>query len=93
MFWFAARDSVALLLVVWTAAIAVFVDSDLVSRYVWIPVSLGLMGVLGSIFMLAVPANVILAANVALLALFIVSFEALKMSHRSSPVSIKPRGR
>jgi hypothetical protein len=92
-FWFAARDSVALLLVIWTAAIAVFVDSDLVGRYLWIPVSLGLTGVIGSILMLAIPATVILAANVALLAVFIISFEALKISRRAALVSLKHRGR
>jgi energy-converting hydrogenase Eha subunit C len=84
MFWFTTRDSVTLLLVVWTAAIAVFVDSDLVDRFLWIPVSLGLTGVLGAIFVLAIPANVILAANVATLVLFITSFEVLKKKRRSS---------
>lgn len=91
-FWFVVRDSVSLLLVIWTAAIAVFVDSDLVGRYLWIPVSLGLTGVLGSVSMLAVPANVILAANVATLALFVISFEILKKKHRSTLTLIKHRG-
>lgn len=92
MFWFTARDCATLLLVIWTAAIAVFVDSDLVSRYLWIPVSLGLTGVLGSIFMLAIPASVILAANVATLVLFIISFEVLKKKRRSLLALIKHRG-
>jgi hypothetical protein len=72
-FWFAGRDSVALLLVVWAAG-------------------LGLVGVLRSMFMLAVPANVILAANVATLALFIISFEVLKKKRRSAHTLIKHRG-
>lgn len=89
--WFTARDSVCILLVVWTAAIAVFVESDVFRRFIWIPVFLGLAGVLGSIFMLAIPANVILVANVATLAVFIVSFEVLKKRQASPPERIKHR--
>jgi hypothetical protein len=92
MLWFSVRDFVTLLLVIWTAAIAVFVHSDLVSQFIWIPVSLGLAGVLGSIFMLALPANVIVAANVATLLLFVVSFEVLKGKLHSRLISVKHRG-
>jgi hypothetical protein len=79
--FFAARDCTTLLLVIWTAAIAVFVDSNPVARFLWIPVSLGLVGVLGSILILAIPADLTLAANVATLVLFVVSFEVLKKRH------------
>jgi hypothetical protein len=92
MLWFSVRDFVTLLLVIWTAAIAVFAHSDLVSQFIWIPVSLGLAGVLGSIFILAIPANVILAANIAVLVLFVVSFEVLKRKHRSRLMSARHRG-
>jgi len=79
-----------MLLILWTAAIAVFVESDVIRRFVWIPVFLGLSGVLGTIFMLTIPANVMLVANVAMLALFIVAFEALKKKKgRSSPERIR----
>lgn len=83
LFWCSARDCVALLVAVWTVAIGVFVYSNLAGRFLWIPVLLALAGVFGSILMLAVPANITLAANVATLVLFIVSLEVLK-KHGSS---------
>jgi hypothetical protein len=87
--WFTARDSVCMLLIVWTAAILVLVESDIVRRFIWIPVFLGLAGVLGTISILAIPANVILVANVATLAVFMVSFEVLKKKRVSSPGRMK----
>ena len=89
--WFAARDWATLLLVIWTAAISVFVDSNFVARFLWIPISLGLAGVLGSILMLALPANLTLAANVATLVLFVVAFEVLKK--RRPKLAWNPRRR
>jgi hypothetical protein len=90
-FWFSARDCVTLLLVIWAAAIATFVESNTVARLLWIPISLGLIGVLGSLVILAIPSNVILEANVATLVLFVISFEVLKRKRHSSVVQIKPR--
>jgi hypothetical protein len=92
MLWFPVREFVTLLLVIWTAAIAVFVHSDLVSQFIWIPVILGIAGVLCSIFMLAIPANVILAANIAVLVLFVFSFEVLRRKRHSLLMSARHRG-
>jgi len=89
--WLAARDWATLLLVIWTAAIAVFVDSNFVARFLWIPITLGLAGVLGSILMLAIPANLTLAANVVTLVLFVVAFEVLK--RRRPKLAWNPRRR
>ena len=93
MFWFAARDSACLLLVIWTAAIAVFADSDMVRRFLWLPVSLGFAGLMGAIFILALPANVILIANLVTLVLFVVSFEILKQRQHSRLLPVRHRGR
>jgi hypothetical protein len=91
MLWFAARDCATLLLVVWTAAIAVFVDSNLVARFLWIPVSLGLAGVVGSLLILAIPVGITLAVNVATLVLFVVSFELLKKRRPKLALSSRRR--
>ncbi|HWR15447.1 MAG TPA: hypothetical protein VN577_11510 [Terriglobales bacterium] len=92
MSWFSARDSVTLLLIAWSTAIAVFAASDVTGRFIWIPVSLGLAGVMGSIIMLAIPANVMLASNIATIILFVVSLEVLKKIHRSCLASVRHRG-
>jgi hypothetical protein len=60
-------------------------------RFVWIPVFLGLAGVLGIIFLMAVPANLILGADVATVGVFIVSFELLNKKQISPPERIKHR--
>ncbi len=91
LLWFGARDCATLLLVIWTAAIAVFVDSNLVARFLWIPVSLGLAGVVGSLFILAIPVGITLAVNVAALVLFVLSFEILKQ--RSPKLALSNRRR
>jgi hypothetical protein len=74
------------MLAVWMVVIGVFVCSTFAEKFLWIPVSFGVTGVLGSIFVLAIPANVTLAADVAALALFIVSFEMLKKRRPSLAV-------
>lgn len=89
--WFTARDSICMLLIAWTAAITVFVESEVIRRFIWIPVFLGLAGVLGTIFILAIPTNVTLLANVTALAVFIVSFEVLKRMQVSSRERVKHR--
>jgi len=80
LFWGSARDGVTLLLAVWTVAIGVFAYSNLADRSLWIPALLALAGVFGSILPLAIPGNMTLAANLAILLLFIVSLEVLKLS-------------
>lgn len=70
LFWCSARDCATLLLAVWMVAIGVFVYSNLADRFFWIPVLLALAGVFGSIFVLAIPGKITLAANVATLVIF-----------------------
>src|SRR5579864_5570065 len=65
--------ALALLLAVWTVAIAVLAYSSLAERFLWIPVLLALAGVFGSVLVFAFPASITLAADVATLVLFIVS--------------------
>jgi hypothetical protein len=90
LFWCSARDCVALLLAVWTVAIAALVYSNLANRLLWIPVLLALTGVFGSLFALAIPTNITLAVNEATLVLFIVSLEVLR-KRRSATVSMRHR--
>jgi hypothetical protein len=80
--WLTTRDIISLLLVVWAAASVVFVDSDVVKWFICLPVSLGLVGVLSTLFMLAIPNNVMLVANMVTVAIFIVAFEMLKKNQR-----------
>jgi hypothetical protein len=91
LFGYSARECAALLLAVWTVVIGVFVCSNFAEKLLWIPVLLGVTGVLGSIFVLAIPANVVLATDIATLALFIVSFEVLK-KRRPSMAAVKHVG-
>jgi hypothetical protein len=84
LFWCSARDCVTLLLAIWTILIASFVYSNLKDRFLGIPVFLAAAGVLGSIFVLAIPSNITLAANVAVLVTFVVSLEVLKKKRFSS---------
>jgi hypothetical protein len=83
LFWCSARESMTLLLAVWTIAIALFVYSNLRDRLLGIPVFLAGAGVLGSICVLAFPGNITLAANVAVLVTFVVSLEVLRKKRRS----------
>lgn len=79
LFWFSAHDWVALLLLsTWMVAIAVLVRSDLMDRFLWIPMVIALAGVLGSVFVFAIPAGITLAVNELTLVMFVVSFEVLK---------------
>ena len=86
------RYCAALLLAVWTIAIAVFVHSNLAEKFLWIPVLLGLAGVFGSIVVLALPANITLTVNLATLVLFAVAVDVLK-KHRPLLDVIKHRAR
>jgi hypothetical protein len=83
LFLWSARDCAVLLLAVWMVSIGVFVLSNLADRFLWIPVLLALAGVFASVFALVIPANIILAVNVATLVSFIVSLEVLKKKNRS----------
>jgi hypothetical protein len=91
LFWCSARNCVTLLLAVWTIAIASFVYSNLKDRFLGIPVFLAAAGVFGSIFVLAIPGNITLAANVAVLVTFVVSLEVLKKKRRSSIALMRHR--
>jgi hypothetical protein len=83
LFWFSAHDWVALLLLsAWIVAIAVLVRSDLMDRFLWIPMVIALAGVLGSVFVFAIPAGITLAVNEITLVMFMVSFEVLKKRGR-----------
>jgi hypothetical protein len=83
VFWWSAPDCAVLLLAVWMVAIGDFVLSNLADRFLWIPVLLALAGVFASVLAFVIPANIILAVNVATLVSFIVSVEVLKKKHRS----------
>jgi hypothetical protein len=91
LFWCSNRECVALLLTVWTVAIGIFVYSNLADRFLWIPVLLALFGVFGSILVLAIPANIILAGNMATLILFAISLEVLKDKRHSSIAVLRHR--
>ncbi len=91
LFFCSARDCAALLLVVWSVAIGILVCSNLGDRLLWLPVFLGLVGVFGSVFMLAIPVRINLAVNGITLAMFIVSLEILTKHGRSSLVVVKHR--
>lgn len=91
LFWCPARACATLLLVLWTVAIGIFVYLDLADRFLWIPVLLALVGVLGLVFVLAIPVNLILAANEATFTMFIVSLEVLTKKRRLFLTSIRHR--
>lgn len=78
LFWCSARECVTVLLALWTILIGSFVYSNLKERHLFIPVLLAAIGVLGSIFVLAIPGNVTLAANVAAVVSFVASLEVMK---------------
>lgn len=90
-FWCSDRQCVALLLAAWMVAIGVLVFSNLADRFLWIPVLLALAGVFGSILELSIPANTILAANVATLVLFALSLEVLKDKRHSLVAVVRHR--
>lgn len=85
------RECAALLLAGWTVAIAVFVYLNLVERFLWIPALLALAGVFGSLFVLSFPNPVNLAANEAVLVMFIVSLVVLSRDGRPSIALIHHR--
>jgi len=84
-------ERVTLLLAVWTVAIVVFVASNFAGRFLWVPVLLGLTGVLSCIFMFALPAMLTLAINVPALMLFVLALELLKNKHHSPVALVKHR--
>jgi hypothetical protein len=90
LFWCPSGDCVALLLIIWVAAIGVLVYSNLADQFLWIPILLALTGVFGLIFVLAIPANVTLAADEATLVMFVASLALFK---KKSRVSIGSRSR
>jgi hypothetical protein len=91
LFWWSAGDCTTLLLAVWMVAIGILVYSNLADRFLWIPLLLALAGVFGSIFVIAIPGSITLAANVATLVTFIVSVEVLKKKHRSAMAVMRHR--
>jgi hypothetical protein len=91
LFWCSAGDCTTLLLAVWMVAIGILVYSNLADRFLWILLLLALAGVFGSIFVIAIPGSITLAANVATLVTFIVSVEVLKKKHRSAMAVMRHR--
>jgi hypothetical protein len=85
--WFALRNCATLFLIMWTAAIAVFDDSDMLERFLWVPVSLGFAAMFGAVFILAIPSHVIMAFNIATLLPFMILSDAGK-TKRCSPVAV-----
>jgi hypothetical protein len=78
LIWYPSGVCAGLLLAVWTIAIVVFAFSNVAGRFLWIPLLLALSGLLGSIFLLAIPNTMILTAEEAMLVTFMVSLELLK---------------
>lgn len=91
LFWCSLGHCVMLLLTVWVIAIASFVYSNLKDKLLCIPVLLAGLGVLGLIFVLAIPGKITLAANVAVLVTFVISLEVLKKKPRSSIACMRHR--
>ena len=69
---------VVLLLVVWLAAVAVFVYEDSAEEFFWIPLFLAGAGVFSSLLPFAIPAIAAVAINGTILILFVVSLEVLQ---------------
>lgn len=93
LFWCPTRDCVMLLLAAWMVAIGWFVHLNLGDESLGIPVSLAAAGVLGSVFVLAIPGNITLAANLAVFVTFVVSLEVLKKKRCSSIAYARHRAR
>jgi hypothetical protein len=85
--WFAIRNCAMLLLIIWTSAITVFDDSDMLERFLWVPVCLGFVAVFGAVFILAIPSHLIMAFNMATLLPFMILSE-LGNTKRCSPVAV-----
>jgi hypothetical protein len=84
LFWRSSRGCAALLLLAWTIAIGVFAYLNLPERFLWIPVLLATAGVLSPVFVLAIPAQITMAASTATFILFIGSLEVLSTKRWSS---------
>ena len=84
LFWCPSGMCAALLLAVWTIGIALFAYSNVPEPFLWIPLLLALTGLFGSIFILAIPDTVILAAEEATLVVFMISLGLLKKRSHTS---------
>lgn len=82
---------ILLLVAIWVGAIAVLVSLDWPDNHLWIPVSLAVAGVFGSVLPAAVAPNRALIANAATLALFILALERLRPRHRRAVVFVNHR--
>jgi hypothetical protein len=78
----------ALLLAVWTIGMLAFACSNVADRFLWIPPVVAFTGIVGLIFILAEPNRVTLAAEEAMLIIFVLSLGLLK---KTSNASIQPR--
>jgi hypothetical protein len=87
-----SRECAALLLLAWTVAIGIFTYLNLPDRLLWIPVLLAVAGVFGPILVLAIPAQIALAASAATFVLFIASLELLS-AKRWSRAFLRNRAR
>ncbi|HET9695785.1 MAG TPA: hypothetical protein VFP40_02885 [Terriglobales bacterium] len=84
LFWVLDGERATVLLAVWMVAIGVFVTTNLADRFLWVPVLLGLMGILSCMFIFALPAMLTLGINVATLLLFLLALELLKRHHTTA---------
>jgi hypothetical protein len=78
LFGYSAPKFAALMLASWAIVVGAFVCSNFSANLHWVPVLLGIAGVLGSIFLPVVTGYATLAINVATLILFLVSVDMLK---------------
>jgi hypothetical protein len=92
LYWFPDRYRAALVFGTWTVAIAVLAFLDLPERLLWIPVTLGVLGVFGSMIVLSFPTNIGLTINLLTLVLFGAAVDVMRISRRS-PALIKHRTR
>jgi uncharacterized membrane protein len=90
LFWNSPRNCAILLLFAWVIAIGVFTYMNLPDRFLWIPVLLAGVGVFGPIFVLAIPAQITLAASAATLVLFVASLE-VSSTKRWAPAFARKR--
>jgi len=87
LFWCPSGLCAALLLGIWMIAIAVFAYSNVAERFLWVPLLVALAGMSGLIFILAVPDAMILAAEEAMLVIFVLALGLLKERPHALPGS------
>jgi hypothetical protein len=85
LFWCPSGVCAALLLGIWAISIAAFACSNMAERFLWIPPLLALTGMFGLVLVLAIPNRVMVAAEEAMLIMFVALLGLLrKRSHPSA---------